>query len=114
MSQIQKEVTLTVYDRGVQASRGSYSHFCKNEGDGIIQGVVIDKRPEFTKCSKVVRLKEHFVKGAIEEPPAESKNRKSLTRIWKSIPVNKRIEIHAKNYVHSMYPNHKGFKIEIV
>jgi len=109
----EKEVTVTVGLRGAQIVHGSYTHFVKSEGTGILQGVVIDKKPEYAKCSKVVRLKEQFIEEAIANPP-KSKNSSKLERIWNRIPINKRIEIHAKDLIHSLYPDHVGFSIDIL
>ena len=114
MTKTEKQVVLTINDRGIQASRGSYSHFISKDASGIVQGVNVDKQPGYCDCYKRVNLSNQFVQGALDEPPTEVKGSHHLAKIWNKIPEDKRITIHVKNYVHSLYPNHKGFTINII
>lgn len=112
MYNIEKEVVLSVVLTGTQISRGSYTHFAKMDGDKLLQGVIIDKKPKFSEAVETVRLKEHFIEGAISEPPSNL-SKMSLTT-WNSIPQQKRIELHVKQYVRDMFPRHHGFTFEII
>jgi hypothetical protein len=111
MLRTEKEVVLSVTHAGTQISRGSYAHFAKMDGDTLIQGVVVEKKPQFSEATESVRLGEQFVLGALTEPP---KKLKISPKVWLSLPENKRIGIHVKTYVLDLYPDHRGYTYEIL
>jgi hypothetical protein len=107
----EKEVTLTVNLGGVQTRRGSYTNFVKAESGGLTEGVITDKEPVFSEATEVVHLREKFVLGALVAPPERLK---MSLNTWLSLPENKRIGIHVKEYIEDLHPDHQGYTYEIL
>lgn len=110
----QSEVTLSVNIAGVQAVRGSFSHFHKINSNGIdINGARVEKPTQFCKCSKSITLSNAFVRGALSDPPNNLKDRIRGNK-WKTISADRRIALHVNQYVKALHPDHLGYKMEII
>jgi hypothetical protein len=106
-----REVELRITIPGSQAIRGSYSHYHRVEKDGKeLNGVRIERKPEYCEAKKNVHLGTSFVAGAIAEAPEYLHMR---PHIWRKLPENKRIAIHVGAYVRATHPEHRSYEMEI-
>jgi len=108
------EVNLSINLMGSHSQKGSYSHFHKVGKDGQeINGIRIDRKPEFTEAKKTIHLSNAFVRGALDEPTESLKNKMKLS-FWRNIPEQKRIALHVGAYVNAMHPEHRGDELQIL
>ena len=115
MSNNFSEVVLTVNLRGTQTSRGSYCYSTRSENDGEkvkqVEELRVDKHPEFTKPTQIIKLGESFIMHSIATPP----NLKTWNvKVWERMSHKNRVEVHAKEIVRDQFPNHLGFNIELI
>lgn len=107
------EVVLTVDIRGMQATRGSYTHYHKVDKEGKeINGASVKTPVKFHDCKKTVKLSNSFVQGALAEPPEDKKHMNK--RFWMSLPAQKRIQMHVNAYVRATHPENRGYTVEIL
>lgn len=111
MNYSEKQVALSISFAGAQTSRGSYEYCKVKTVKGEQEGLITEKRPKFARVTKQMTLKEQFIQSALESPPTSMKLK---PEVWKSFSEDKRIGIHVRDLVVSLYPGRVGYTYQII